>query len=212
MILILYTQDHAARGSTLSSVLPGSKHGLVSIKPTKFEGMDTLTFWGHGDFAGFCDLTPSELVKLIGKWKSLNAKLKTVELITCNARHTYAGDPLADKIKSALRRGILQGTSGLVVKALPVTVTGKMNAWSILLAETTHRSWVYVTAPGKTDALMMQAQNLVRYEIGPSGGAESFNGDMAAKADRIVRETPDREWTMNYGYFNALRNNLVVVK
>ena len=211
MIQILYTHDHATRGSALASTI-GARHGLIgSTDPQRIRGLDTLTFWGHGDPGRFCERTPSDMVKLIRKWKDLNGSLKTVELITCNARHCTSGDPLAKKIKSALHRNIFRSTSRLKVKALPVTVTGKRNAFSILLAETVHKSWVYVTAPGTNDSLMMQAQNLIRWEQDEEGRSFCFKGDMAARANQVVRDNPDRQWTMNYGYFNTLRANLVAV-
>lgn len=212
MIQILYTQDHMTRAVALTSVVPLARHGLVNTTPPiAIPGLHTLTFWGHGDPGRFCDHSPSELVKLIGKWKKLNSKLKTVELITCNARHCTQGDPLASKIKSGLRMGFLHGTAGIKVKALPVTVTGKRNAFSILLAEPNYKSWAYITAPGTNDGPMMEAQNLIRYDAGQNGGAVPYQGDLAVKANKVARDHPVRNWTVNFGYFNTLRSCLVDV-
>ena len=94
------------------------------------------------------------------------------------------------------------------MKALPTTVSGKLNAFSILLAETNTKSWVYVTAPGADDKLLMQAQSLIQYERTQDGRLVSFRGDIAQRADKTVRDNPQRQWTMNYGYFNTLRSCL----
>jgi|GEM_PF-5474131 len=45
----------------------------------------------------------------------------------------------------------------------------------------------------------------------PSGGSVSFRGDIAVRANEVVRDHPIRQWTMNYGYFNTLRNHLGTV-
>src|SRR5215469_1444703 len=99
---------------------------------------------------------------LIAAYKSLNAGLATVELITCNARHCSSGDPYATRLKSSF--GFWSRTGGIKVMALPTTVTGKNNAWSILLAETQYKSWAYVTAPVATDAELMKASSLITFE------------------------------------------------
>ena len=148
--------------------------------------------------------------EVIKAWKALNAGLNTVEIITCNARHASAGDPFAKKLKSGI--GFRSSLKGLTIKALPTTVTGKNNAWSILLAETIHRSWVYVTAPGATDALLMEASSLINFQTNANGGLSSYRGDIATRADEMVRANPTRQWTMNYGYFNSLRAHLGVVQ
>ena len=106
----------------------------------------------------------------------------------------------------------MSGTSGMVVKALPVTVSGKRNAWSILLTETVYNSWCYVTAPDTADKLLMVASSMITFQKNDKGGLSSYRGDIATRADETVRANPAREWTMNYGYFNTLRSNLVLVR
>lgn len=208
MIHLLYTADHANRATALAAANPGSRHGLIdTTKPAAIQGLDTLSFWGHGDQWKLCNKTPDELVRLIGQWKALNATLKTVELITCNARHCVGGDAYANRVKNGLH-GFLSSTRDITVKALPTTVSGKLNAFSILLAETNTKSWVYVTAPGADDKLLMQAQSLIQYERTQDGRLVSFRGDIAQRADKTVRDNPQRQWTMNYGYFNTLRSCL----
>lgn len=198
--------SHGPRAQALSSVTAGSKVADITTAPKAVTGLDTLAFWGHGDQFKLCGNSVNDMRTVISGWKNLNSGLKTIEIITCNARHCSAGDPFAKRLKSSF--GIMSGTRGLKVKALPTTVTGKTNAWSILLAEPGFRSWVYITAPGKTDSLLMQANTLIQFQTNATGGLVSFKGDIAQRADKVVREHRDRKWTMNYGYFNTLRAHL----
>jgi hypothetical protein len=214
MIQFLYQGGHGSHGprtQALASITAGSRCGDINeTEPSAIAGLDTLTFWGHGDSNKLCDKTPSELRTIIAAWRKLNKSISTIEIITCNARHCTAGTGYASQLKAKF--GIMSGTSGLTVKALPVTVTGKINAWSILLWEPNFDSWCYVTAPGKDDTLLMKATTLVQYEIKPDGGMICFKGDMAKRADQVVRDHPDRKWTMNYGYLNTLRYQLGTVR
>ena len=203
--------SHGPRAQALSSVTPGSRSGDINnTKAVEIKGLDTLAFWGHGDSFKLCGKTPRELHEIIKSWKKLNDGLKTVELITCNARHCTSGDPYAKQLKSGF--GFRSSLHGIVVKALPTTVTGKNNAWSILLAETITNSWVYITAPGATDKLLMEGSSLITFERTATGGLKSFKGDIARRADATVRENPQRKWTMNYGYLNTLRAQLGVIR
>jgi hypothetical protein len=216
MIMILTPQDHAARGHALASVTPGSRMAPIEAPPIPANppggAIDTLTLWGHGEQYKFCDRTGADIARLVGEWKKVHPQIKTLELITCNARHfTTHTDAMADQVKTGLRSGFMNACRDIAVKALPVTVSGKFNAWSILLADTTTKSWVYVTAPGVNDAELQKAQSLIRFTTTPSGGKVSFTGDIAARADQMVRANPTRTWTMNYGYFNTLRAHLGVV-
>lgn len=205
MIQFLYQGGHGSHGpraQALASVTPGAKVSDVTTPAVAVPGLDTLAFWGHGDAHRLCGKTVEELRTLIGAWKKLNKGIHTVEIVTCNARHCRAGDPYATRLRTSF--GIMSGTSGIKVRALPTTVSGKHNAWSILLAETVHNSWVYITAPGVDDKLLMVASSLIQFEQN-DGKMVCFKGDIATRADKVVREHPDRQWTMNYGYMNTLR-------
>jgi hypothetical protein len=181
----------------------------VTAAAAAVPNLDTLAFWGHGDSQRLCGKTVEEIRTTIAAWKRLNPGIQTVEILTCNARHCTSGDPFATRLKSSF--GILSGTRGLKVRALPTTVTGKTNAWSILLAEPIHNSWVYITAPGTNDKELMVANSLIQFEKNATGGLVCFRGDMATRANKVVTEHPTRTWTMNYGYMNTLRAHLVAV-
>ncbi len=201
--------SHGPRAQALAAVTPGSKTADITAKPTQVRGLDTLAFWGHGDQFKLCGKSVNDLRSIISGWKGLNSGLKTIEIITCNSRHCTSGDPFARRLKSSF--GIMSGTRGLKVKALPTTVTGKLNAWSILLAETNGKSWVYITAPGNDDSELMRATKLIQFFTNAAGKSVSFKGDIAQRADTMVREHRDRTWTMNYGYFKTLRATLGAV-
>lgn len=213
MIQFLFQGGHGSHGprtQALVTVTPRSRCGdIATTTACAIPGLHTLAFWGHGDRYRLCGKNVNELFSVIKAWKSLNSDLKTIEIITCNARHAVGGDPFASRLKAKF--GFLSGTRGMVVKALPVTVTGSANAWSILLAETIHNSWCYITAPGATDALLMQASSLIQFQRNANGGLVSYRGDIATRANETIKANPNRQWTMNYGYFNTLRANLVTV-
>ncbi|HKL40772.1 MAG TPA: hypothetical protein VJ894_08835 [Cryomorphaceae bacterium] len=213
MIQFLFQGGHGSHGPRTQALAkvstPSNVGDIDSTKPVLVPGLHTLAFWGHGDSSKLCGKTASEIVEIVSAWKKLNTGLKTVEIITCNARHASAGRPFANQLKSKF--GILSGTKGITIKGLPLTVSGKNNAWSILLAEPTFNSWVYITAPGTNDKLLMEANSLIQFETNANGGLVSYKGDIAQRADKTVRENPQRQWTMNYGYMGTLRNHLVKV-
>jgi hypothetical protein len=215
MDYLLYPMDHQTRGVALANANPGMLHGLfnhVGHVPLKHKGLTTLAFWGHGDPFGFCGMSPQEMAKILSKWKSANPDLKTVEVITCNARHGTGAEPFITALKAAMRSGFMNNCSKIKVKAMPLSIAGESNVWSILLADTI--SWAYITAPGKDDSLMMSVNNMIRYEPipgDPKGGIRSFNGNISERADQVARENKVRNWTLNYGPLSTLRKNLVEV-
>lgn len=204
--------DHGPRGRALAQV-SGAGSGYIETAVPTPKSIDTLTLWGHGDAAKLCGMDAKDISEVVKKWKAVNPGLKTVEIITCNARHASGGGKaFVDQLKNKLH-GFRSSTRDVQIKGLPVAVGGKSNAWSILLAEPTHKSWVYITAPGANDSLLMQAKSLIDFEPTPNGqGLQSYRGDIAIKADGSVRTAPmNRQWTMNYGYLNTLRSHLVKV-
>ena len=214
-VQILYTKDHAARARAMESALPEARASLVSDEPTAIRGLKTLVLWGHGTSVSLCDLGTDAMADLIQRWRKLNSSLQSIDIVTCNARH-YApqgtkqvefNDSYVNRLKVALKsRG--RATRKLTMRALPITVTGERNAWSILLAEAATKSWVYVTAPGETEDALLDAAALIQLD---DSGQSAFHGDIAQRADEMVRAHPDRKWTMTYGYFGDLRRSLVVV-
>lgn len=215
---ILWKDDHQARAESMAGLLPYAKAGEIdATKPVKIKGLTTLAFWGHGDATQICDKSPAGLVEIVKAWKKRNPGLRTVELITCNSRHykptpTGKGTSFANKFKQKLHSGVLSSTKDITVKAMPKSISGKANAWSILLADNPTRSWVYVVAPGATDSELMQAQALIRFTKTATGGYVDYKGDIADRAQQVVaNKAATDQWQMLYGHYDDLRNYVVPV-
>ena len=58
---------------------------------------------------------------------------------------------------------------------------------------------------------MTDTVHLIEREIGPGGKEVDYHGDISVKANKVVKDYPIRKWTMNYGPFSNLRNNLVEI-
>lgn len=207
MIQILYgVGDHQNKGEALARSYPGAHCGPADKTPLTKPGLDTLTFWGHGDSSKLCHLTPPAFVKLVSDWKKLNPTLKTVEIITCNARHATGG---SDSYTKQVVSGIRKKHSDMAVKALPMGMgsTGA-HAWSILKFSPPTGTWCYVTAPGTVDTdFMWPAVHMVEAEMRGLGGY-----DLAAGARIVEAREKMRKFTLNYGQLNALRAQLVVLR
>ncbi len=212
MIQVLYTQDHADRGIAFASEI-GASHNLIDVVPAA-KGITTLTLWGHGDNHHFCGKDASEIKKVIVGWKKVNPQLSTVEIITCNARHAPSGSSsFVNQLKNKLQAFFSSThklTKKIAIKALPVSVGGKSNAFSILLADHTSKSWCYITAPGTDDSLMWQGANKIKFHD-VDGKSVSYKGNIAERANQIASNDKDRKYTLNYGSFSMLRKSLVFV-
>lgn len=207
--------DHGTRAKILAQATGGTYSYIETNVPTPKPGLDTLILWGHGDPTALCGLHANEMAEVVKRWKAVNPAIKTLEIITCNAGHAAKGSKAyAIQLKSKLH-GFRSSTRDITLKTLPTAVGGRSNSWSILLAEPTYKSWVYITAPGANADELMKAKTLIDYDPAPIGsglGVSSYRGDIAIKADKVVRAAPmTRTWTMNYGYFNTLRSQLVKV-
>ena len=194
--------DHQKRGEALARITPGAHCGHVSKPPLKKPDLDTLTFWGHGDASKFCDLTSGEFVKVVSDWKKLNKTLKTVEIITCNARHaTGNAGSFTKQVVPLLRKK----HKDIAVKALPMGVGlwGETHIWSILLFSTVTHTWCYVTAPGKTDTeYMWPGVHKVKAE------AKARGEDLAAGAKVVEGREKSRKYSLMYGSLDQLRPKL----
>ena len=213
MIQILYGHKHDQRAMNLAGALGNARHDDINRAPTKVPGLDTLLFWGHGDAWKLCEQTPDQMAAIITKWKAKNSGLKTIEIVTCNARHSTAGmEPFAQALKAKLRAGFMSATRNVKVKGLPITVTGSANAFSVLLADPGTNTWAYVTGPGTDDSVMWEGARLINSHV-VNGRRVDFKGNIAARANQIVNDPANagRKWTVNYGSFRTLRDHLVKV-
>lgn len=199
--------DHQRRGEALARLTPGAHCGPASKPPIVKPGLDTLTFWGHGDAHSFCDLQADEFVKVVHEWKKLNKTLKTVEIITCNARHALGG---SDSFTKQAVPKLRSKHSDIAVKAMPMGMgtAGEIHVWSILLFSTETHTWCYVTAPGKADTeFMWPGVHKVKAEMKRLGGE-----DLAAGAKVVERIETSRRFGLMYGPLAQLRSRLTPVK
>lgn len=219
---ILYERDHSARAQQLHDLHPSAFSDDIDQAQPEARNIDTLVLWGHGTDNSLLMKDVATMTKLIKSWKALNPKLKTVEVITCNTRHwkdtkaarkDNSGKAFIDRLRGSLKSGLRSSTRDITIKALPPAVHGKKNTWSILLYHDSTKSWVYICGHG-TEQKMFDAKNLIEFDISSTGGAVSYTGDIAEKAQKVISSNadPDRTWTMLYGYLPTLRRSLATVK
>lgn len=206
--MILWGEEHERRATSLANaygetakslaLLGNGPEGTAAVRCAD----KTLTVWGHGDANTFAELSNGEFGQLIRNWKKLNTQLKTVEIITCDARHN--DDPFSGYASSVAK--FVRDTCGeeVVVKALPV---GQHKTdCSILWANVGTASFCYITAPSD-EALEYANQRLKTLSPGNSRDLNKTAQDMA-KEERPAFHN----YTVNGGYFKTLRDYLGIVK
>lgn len=208
--------SHEDRARTLANMTAGANYNNVTQKPVHKPGLDTLTFWGHGTDSSLCGKTPKEFISLVKEWMKENSELKTIEIITCNARHGMNGDSYVKKVIQGIG---WSNRRKLTFKGLPVRMgSGGLNCHSILIADWQTSSWCYVTgmADGKymNDTVMQLGRRLVVNAALKDFALDKVNkiADVAQGADRVSRTEKTREFTLNYGYFDTLRRQLVIIQ
>lgn len=211
--------DHKARAETLTAMSPDIRLcAQIDTQPKAVPGLETLVLWGHGDAYGFCHKNARGIHEVIKSWKARNPGLQIVEMLSCNLQHGVGKDPFAVQLKTGIGR--FSSLRGMKIRTFPRSLAGAANAWSILFAEPLHKTWMYVTAPGNTDAKLMELKQLVTFEINKAGKTVSYNGSLITKAEELRKKRADGSlpamlhncrWTMNYGHFNSLRRQLVEV-
>jgi hypothetical protein len=142
---VLWGADHQARAEALGKALHEEAKSLPLAAPPASNDA-TLTIWGHGDANSLAGMSDAQLVQLIVAWKTKNEALKTVEIVTCDARHNQdpAGlDGYAKRVATLLKDNKINVT----VKALP---QGQNSTdWSILWANSGSGTFCYITSPNQ---------------------------------------------------------------
>jgi hypothetical protein len=147
-LVIWGEDDHKIRGEKLATTYNTTAQ-CVKVKPAKNGDLTSLVFWGHGDPQAFCGLSSTDFVALITGWKKLNPGLRTVEMLTCNARHKQYGYP--DSYTQQVVNNLTKKHADIKFKALPVAVSpsGKTAHFSILKWHGASATWAYIGAPGE---------------------------------------------------------------
>jgi hypothetical protein len=140
--------DHEVRAKALATTYNTTAQKL-SVKPKSITGLETLVFWGHGDPSAFCSLESTPFVELVATWKKLNSGLRTIEMLTCNARHKQFGFP--DSYTEQVVKKLTRKHADIKFKALPIATTksGNTSDYSILKWHPGSATWAYVGAPGE---------------------------------------------------------------
>ncbi len=199
----LGTGDHEARAKALASVTPAANFGPGNVSGIQKPGLDTLTYWGHGNAMKFCDLTPAQFVENIAAWKKWNPGLKTVEILTCNARHATDDKSYTAQANPMLKRKF----ADISLKAMPMGMGSiASHNWSILNAHVGTLTWYYVTAGGNQDTdEMWPAVHMVNAEAAKCGN------NLAQAAAQVEKNCPTRKFGLLYGTFNQLRGKLTTI-
>ena len=147
-IVIWGEADHETRAKELATTYATTARSAKNA-PSAIPGLDKIIFWGHGEINKFCDLRADEFVKLIGKWRGMNERLTTVEMLTCNARHRQRGtDSYTEQVVTELSRKCNKAADKINFRALPIatTASGETCDWSILKWHRASATWAYVAA------------------------------------------------------------------
>lgn len=172
--------DHKVRATSLAQAC-ATTAAAISDPARQIAGLDTLVFWGHGTARKFCGLSPEDFVQRINVWRTINPDLKTVEILTCNARHTENGrDSYTDKVVTTLSRRPNKVADKVNFRALPVCTTpsGKVCHYSILRWHKSN-TWAYIAAPKKDelnheDSHMFAGVITLEDFMDPRGAAKSY--------------------------------------
>lgn len=103
--MILWGKEHQWRATNLATVVGENvaQFELAAKGAIPVSADNTLTIWGHGGSEIFAEMSAPALGDFIKAWKAKNAALKTVELVTCDARHSSDNrDSFTDKLMPLL--------------------------------------------------------------------------------------------------------------
>jgi len=205
--MILWGDQHKDRGVALAAAYHEQSSAVASL-PRGSDGISplasadaTLTVWGHGDATTFSEMLEVEFGVLLRSWKKKNPALKTVEIVTCDARHN--SDHLSG-YAARVAQFVHEVYKDVVVKALPVGQ--HRDDRSILWANAGTTTFCYITAP--SEATFNHA-NQVLQGLDPTCGHDL--GKVAQEMAK-TRGRPPNDFTVMGGNLNILRNYLGVVR
>src|ERR1700722_932207 len=120
--MILWGPEHKLRATNLANVI--GEHvldiaalGGPGVSPPSTD--KTLTIWGHGGPDEFAAMTAKQLSDFIKAWKATNVSLTTVELVTCDSRHSPDNrDSFTDQLMPLLIN-LAKGNVLVNIKCLP---------------------------------------------------------------------------------------------
>ena len=200
--MIMYGKDHFDRANTLATTVGEKAAGSSVLSDQRFIPKTpdwTLTVWGHGGPDTFCEMANISFCEGIKAWKKMNPTLKTVEIITCDARHN-AYDYLSSYAKSVAKYVKLNGID-VAIKALPAgqATTGE----SVLWASANTSSFCHI------DSLDSNGYNWANQRLQTL--LPQFQDDCNQASQELAKEAKNHRFSVIGGYFGSLRGILGVV-
>lgn len=136
--MILWGKEHEARAENLAAAVNEEFRelsGMVAEPATIPKSSDaTITIWGHGGPDTLADMSGEKLANFIKAWKQKNASLTTVELVTCDARHSPADNDNRDTYTDKLMPYLISSADKVLVKVKALPRGGSRATTSILYA------------------------------------------------------------------------------
>jgi hypothetical protein len=214
--MVLWGHEHQWRATNLAHVLNEkvAEAAPLVATPANIPACSdaTLTIWGHGGPDEFAEMAATQLGDFIKAWKKKNASLSTVELLTCDARHSPDADnrdAYTDKLIPLL---INSGKILINVKSLPRG--GSTATTSELWATEAAGSNGYYFLAADDDASLAAAVQVfdAAWAGLPAGAQDYAHLFPVAKAamDKAAMKGPLR-YVASYGTFDKLRALLVNV-
>ena len=202
--MIIYGKDHYDRARTLARALNEKNNPMqvtanFDIRFIPKLNHPVLTAWGHGGPDEFCEMSNLEFCVLLYEWKKANPQLQTVEIITCDARHVERDFLTA--FAESVAKYAKEKAVAVEVKALPrgPYKTGQ----SIFFASANTGTYCYLSGPD--DQTVTGAQHRL-FQLLPQ-----CNENFQEAADMLSKESGNRVFSLNSGYFSGLRSSLVKV-
>jgi len=217
--MILWGHEHQQRATNLAHAV---KENFADIAPlvagpaTIPKSADTtLTIWGHGGPDSFAELTAPALATFIRAWKTKNPTLNTVELVTCDARHSddpNNRDSFTDKLLP-----LLIANSKVLVKVMTLrrglSSTTRSELWATELAGST--GYYFITADN--DAALASALSIFKsaWDAVPdkTGAAEQYDAMFALAKPVLAKAAQGRvvPYNTSLGALSGLRQCLAAV-
>lgn len=218
--MILWGHEHQQRATNLAHAVKENAADiapLVAAPATIPVSADTtLTIWGHGGPDIFAELTAQALGTFIRAWKTRNPTLNTVELVTCDARHSddpNNRDSFTDKLLPLLIANLK-----LLVKVMTLprglSSTTRSELWAAEAAGYT--GYYFITA--NNDAALASAVSIFdsAWAKVPPGTASAAQYDAMFDIAKPVLAKAAQGGAVGYnttrGALSDLRRSLVAVK
>jgi hypothetical protein len=220
-VMILWGTEHELRAKNLAAVVKeksGELGGMVASPATIPASSDaTITIWGHGGPDTLADLSAQELANFIKAWKQKNAALTTVELVTCDARHSPADKDNRDTFTDKLMPYLISSADKVLVNVKALPRGGSSATTSILYAGEVAGSNGYYFIAADNDAALAAGVAVFKAALAavPAGTAVGATYQALLPIAKAANDKAAMKKPLSYvasgGNFAALRGLLANV-